>query len=64
MSVAVVGSRGRVALPREVRELLRLEEGDTVFFLIEGDRVRLARSPEDFGEYLGLYGSAPELPDE
>ncbi len=59
LSVAVVGSRGRVSLPQEVRELLGLKEGDTVFFLLEGDRVCLARSPEDFGEYLGLYGTAP-----
>ncbi len=56
LSVAVLGTRGRVVLPQEVREHLGLHEGDTVFFLMEGDRVRLARAPEDFGEYLGLYG--------
>jgi AbrB family looped-hinge helix DNA binding protein len=57
MSVAVIGSRGRVVLPQEVREALGLNPGDTVFFLQDGDQIRLARAPEDFGEYMGLYGS-------
>jgi AbrB family looped-hinge helix DNA binding protein len=59
MAVAKVGSRGRIALPREVREHLGLGEGDTVLFLLDGDQVRLARSPEDFGQYVGLLGSGP-----
>ncbi len=71
MSVAVIGSRGRIVLPQEVRTALGVSEGDTVFFIAEGDQVRLARAPEDFGEYLSLYSPAraeeraddKELPD-
>lgn len=59
LSVAVIGSRGRVVLPPEVRAALGVGQGDTLFFLVEGDRVRLARAPEDFGEYLDLYGHRP-----
>jgi AbrB family looped-hinge helix DNA binding protein len=54
MSVAVIGSRGRLVLPREVRDALGVREGDTVFFLLEGEQVRLAAAPEDFGEYMRL----------
>ena len=60
MSVAVVGSRGRVVLPREVRDALHLLPGDSLFFLIEGEQVRLSRAPEDIGEYLALYGGSPD----
>ncbi len=71
MSVAIIGSRGRIVLPREVRTALGVSEGDTVFFIMEADQVRLARAPEDFGGYLNLYSPAraeekaddTELPD-
>ncbi len=56
IAVAVMGARGRVVVPAEVRAALGVAPGDTLFFLVEGDRVRLARAPEDFGEYLELYG--------
>ena len=64
MSIAVLRSRGRLVLPAEVRGQLGLSEGDAVLFLIDGDQVRLTRSPENFGEYLALYGPQPAWNDE
>ncbi len=54
-----VGSRGRIVLPREVRDALGAAEGDTLFFVVQGDQVRLTRAPADFGEYLGMFGGGP-----
>ncbi len=51
-----VGSRGRIVLPREAREALGVAEGDTLFCIVQGDQVRLVRTPSDFSEYLGLLG--------
>jgi AbrB family looped-hinge helix DNA binding protein len=59
MLPAVVGSRGRVVLPRQVREALGVAEGDTLFFVVQGEHVRLTRAPSDFGEYLGMFGGGP-----
>jgi AbrB family looped-hinge helix DNA binding protein len=64
MLPAVVGTRGRIVLPREVRAALGVAEGDTFFFVIQGEQVRLARAPSDFGEYLGMFGGAVELNTE
>ncbi len=55
----VVGSRGRIVLPHEVRAELGLTEGDTVFLVVGPDGVRLARSPESYAEWMGLHGSGP-----
>ena len=54
--VAVVGSRGRVTLPPEVRRALGVAEGDPVFFLLDDAGVRLTRAPGDLTEYRALYG--------
>ena len=43
---ARVSSKGQVTIPRAVREALAIEEGDAVFFRVEGQRALLARSPE------------------
>lgn len=54
--VARIGSRNRVVLPPEVMDILGVETGDAVFFLVQGASVRLSRSPATFGEYLQLHG--------
>lgn len=56
--VAVVGSRGRVTLPPEVRRALGVADGDPVFFLLDDAGVRLTRAPGDLNEYMALHGGA------
>jgi bifunctional DNA-binding transcriptional regulator/antitoxin component of YhaV-PrlF toxin-antitoxin module len=51
-----------VTLPREVCAALGLTPGEPVVFMIEGEQVRLARSPADFGEYLALLGASAGSP--
>ena len=41
MTTAKLGRRGQLTLPREVRERLRLEEGQRVAFVVKGDNVTL-----------------------
>ena len=62
--VAKIGTRNRVVLPPEVIDLLGLEVGDAVFFVIRGADVRLSRSPENFAEYLHLHAQALPAVDE
>lgn len=62
--VAKIGTRNRVVLPPEVLDILGVEAGDAVFFLVQGASVRLSRSPETFGEYLQLHGEPLGAPDD
>jgi len=40
-----VSSRGQVALPKEIREQLGLEEGASLIVRVEGDEVILRKAP-------------------
>ena len=50
---AKLTSKGRITVPRAVREALSLQEGDRVVFRVEGDRAVIARTPD----LLTLAGS-------
>ena len=41
---ARVMSKGQVTIPKHVREVLGIESGDRVTFVVEGDRVRVLNS--------------------
>ena len=54
---AKVTSKGRVTIPREVRQLLRLQLGDSIDFEIDGAGVHL-RAPRPtsiFAQYAGIW---------
>jgi antitoxin PrlF len=50
---ARLSSKGRMTIPRAVRQALSLEEGDRLIFRVEGDRAIVARAPD----LLALAGS-------
>jgi AbrB family looped-hinge helix DNA binding protein len=53
---ARITSRGRVTIPKAVREALGVREGDEVVFrIVDGDLVMLGRAPD----LLELAGSVP-----
>lgn len=59
MPISTVTSKGQITLPKEVRELLHLAEGDRVEFLIERDgRVRLSPVSGSVRSLLGLVRRA------
>lgn len=55
MTTATLTSKGQVTIPKEVREFLRINEGDRLEFRIEEDgSVRLLRSGRSILELAGI----------
>jgi len=52
-AAAKVTSKGQVTVPKAVREVLGIKEGDVVVFRVEGNRAMLART----ADFLSLAGS-------
>lgn len=50
---AKMSTKGQLTVPKAAREPLGLDEGDAVFFRVEGNRAVLARTPD----FLSLAGS-------
>jgi antitoxin PrlF len=46
-------TKGRITLPKVVRDALGIKEGDAVVFRVEGNRAVLARTPD----FLSLAGT-------
>lgn len=46
----------QVTVPKEIRRALRLKEGDTVYFTIEGGKAVLRPAPESFAKALRGLG--------
>lgn len=44
MENAKVMAKGQVTIPKEVREVLRLKNGDKVTFIVEGNNVRVVNA--------------------
>ena len=51
-AAARVTSKGQVTVPKVVREVLGIKEGDEIVFRVEGSRAVLART-QDFLEIAG-----------
>lgn len=51
--VVKIGSKGRITVPKAVREALGIDTEDEVVFRVEGNRAVLARTPE----FLPLAGT-------
>jgi antitoxin PrlF len=56
MIVGTVGRRGQMTVPREIRRLLNLQEGDRIAFIRRGDEVVLQPLTDSL---LDLRGSVP-----
>lgn len=64
LRVTKIGTRNRIVLPPDVMDVLGVEPGEALFFIISGSNVRLSRSPEDFGEYLLLHSESLPAPED
>jgi AbrB family looped-hinge helix DNA binding protein len=56
MNVTKVGRRGQITLPRAIRQWLRLQEGDQIAFVRQGDEIILQPLTQTL---LDLRGSVP-----
>jgi AbrB family looped-hinge helix DNA binding protein len=55
MPSATITSKGQVTIPRRIREMLRLEPGDRIDFVIDdGGRVVVRAGTADVGALRGL----------
>ena len=61
-----VTSKGQVTIPREIRRLYHIHEGDTVVFEADGDtmRLRVRRPTEVFAKYAGIWREGEGLTRE
>lgn len=44
MDIAKVMSKGRVTIPKRIRKLLNLQNGDHVIFVVDKDKVQIQNS--------------------
>ncbi len=55
MATATVTSKGQVTIPKEIRKLLQVEEGDRIDFVVEAsDRVVLRKPARSLRSLKGL----------
>ena len=56
MSVASVTSKGRVTIPARIRDLLKIQPGDRLFFETQGQEVRIRVVPrKQVADFLGTF---------
>lgn len=53
MDTAIVMAKGQVTIPKRIRELLNLENGDYVTFVVNKDRVEIQNSKVFIEENIG-----------
>jgi AbrB family looped-hinge helix DNA binding protein len=54
--IARVSSKNQIVLPKTVRDALGVQSGDSVIFLVDGDKVLIRSRPDSFTEAIaGLY---------
>ncbi|MES1157481.1 MAG: AbrB/MazE/SpoVT family DNA-binding domain-containing protein [Haliangium ochraceum] len=53
MPSASLTSKGQVTVPKVIRDLLKIETGDRLDFVIEGDRIVLRPGTRDLRELRG-----------
>jgi len=59
--IGSVARKGQITIPKEIRETLRLREGDRVIFILEGERVVIRKvSGEKLSEILMKQKPWPE----
>lgn len=59
-ATARLTSKGQITIPKEVRDALDLEEGDSLHFRVEESRAVVAKTPN----FLDLAGSVPVPPSK
>ena len=53
---AKLSSRGQMVLPKEARQALGVEAGDTVLVIVEGESVQLVPRPASYARYTRALG--------
>jgi len=62
MPTTKLTSRGQTTIPKSIREALRLQPGDRVEFILEGDQVLLRRAGADLTALDGMLDRSDREP--
>jgi len=62
MPTTKLTSRGQTTIPKSIREALRLQPGDRVEFILEGDQVVLRRAGADLTALDGMLDRSDRKP--
>lgn len=61
MGISKITRNFQVTLPRDVREFKNFHVGDTVFFVVEGDRIGIMKQEKDvIRETAGIWSDLKE----
>lgn len=61
MNISKVGRRGQIAIPKQIRQELNLQEGDRLAFIRRGDEVVLQPLRATLSDYRGsIPASGPQ----
>lgn len=61
-SSSIIGPKGRLTVPKEVRTRLGLKAGDSVEFEIEGNDVVIRRAQREENPFAKYAGALPAFP--
>ncbi len=61
MGISKITRNNQVTLPKDVRELKNMKEGDNVIFIVEGNRIELVKANKDvITSTAGLWSRTTE----
>ena len=61
VSIGTLTSKGQITIPKEIREILGVIEGDKLIFLVEGDRITMRKvTSEKLSDVLSRQKPWPE----
>ncbi len=61
MGISKITRNNQVTLPKDIRELKNLKEGDNVIFVVEGNRIELVKANKDvITATAGLWSKTTE----
>ena len=62
--IVEVDKKGRILLPKKIRDDLKLEERSKLKIMMEGDKIILIKEKSIADEYAGKYRAKRKIPED
>ena len=62
--IVEVDKKGRILLPKKIRDDLKLEERSKLKIMVEGDKIILIKEKSIADEYAGKYREKRKIPED